>query len=225
MQVYILSVPVEQHDGYIANGWTLKSMDKQNPGHVIVTKSIAALRPEDRGKVEHIVSLKQPSLLQRATILRPLRPHRTSRVFDSVNIEHMGDQRFTLGLTSSLARMNHTRFAYATFKAENLVVRPAGRTYALRIYTRLRGDDLARYVHYLLDVRNGTLKVARPSGFELKDFGAESLPTGSDFWWDVENDVIFSFDKNYMFTLKDRLEASFAIMDGANSTGSIRLAE
>lgn len=225
MQVLILSVPVEQHDGYIANGWTFKSMDKENLGHVMVSKSIPALSHEDRGKSTLIASLKPPSLLQRASILRPLRPYRTSRVFDSINLEHMKDVRFAVGLTASLTRMYHTRFAYATFKAENLVVRPNGRTYALRLYTRLRGDDLSRYVHYLLDVREGKLKVSRPSGFELKDFGPESLPTGTDIWWDVENDVLFSFDKNYMATLKDRLDASFAIMDGANSTGSIRLAE
>lgn len=221
MITYVLSVPVEQHDEYVANGWYFRTMDKERTGYVIVTKTVS--NPLESGEqIVHIEGPKEPKLIQTAEIRRPLGKYRDSRFFDSVTLHNMNAEQFDTGIHASFKRMYNTRFAFSLFKAENLYIKNNNRSYALRIFTRLRGQELEDYVAWLIRVRERDIKTLRPSGFTVGDFGEGELPRSPDLWWDIQNDVIFSFDKNYMARLATHLEVSYSLIGGHYSSGSIR---
>ncbi len=225
MLTYVLSVPVEQCDEFVANGWEFANMDKERAGSALVCKYVSSNGPDENGKTLHIGAAKRPRLLQRAVIRRPFGRYRDSRFFDSVTLEHQSDSQFALGVPASLKRMYHTRFVYSVFKAENLVLHKDNRKYALRICTRLRGNELEQYVNWLIAVRSGELKMPFASGFTTQDFADGMLPTAPDLWWDLENDVIFSFDKNYMSRLTQHLDVSYSLIEDNYESGSIRRAD
>lgn len=225
MLTYVLSVPVEQHDTFIENGWEFRSMDKERAGYTMLAKSVPSSGDED-GQVLHINSSSNLPSLQRALINRPLGKFKDARIFDSITLDHQGSTTsVSNALPASLKRMYHTRFAYDVFKAENLFIHKDTRSFALRLCTRMRGAELEKYVDSLIAVREGRIKLKRPSGFTQVDFPDSELPSSPDLWWDVENDVIFSFDKNYMARVLTHLEISYSIIDGTFSTGSIRRAD
>lgn len=224
MRTYAMSVPVEQHDNFIANGWNFVGMDRENAGCSLVSRIVEV--PGDTEDVSvNISEPTKPALLQRAVVRRPLGKHTDARFFDSVSLDHMGSSAFEHNaLPESLRRMHLTSFAYETFKAENLFLTVGGRSYALRLHTRLRGHELEQYVNWLIQLRSGMLKTKQPSGFTKQAFPDDELPKSPDLWWDIKNDVIFSFDKNYMKRLPKHLAVSFSIMDGTYSAGTIRRA-
>ncbi len=215
---YQLSVPLEQYDSYTQNGWTFLGMDQESPGFGIVTREIVAV--EDASIL--IPHPTKPTHIQRASIRRPLGKYRDARFFDSISLDHMGGPGFEFdALPESLRRMHLTSFAYETFKAENLFLTKDGRSYALRLYTRLRGQELDQYVNWLIALRNNELKTARQTAFTKRTFDDGELPHGTDLWWDVVNDVIFSFDKNYMTRMPEHLRISFSMMEGTYAGNSL----
>lgn len=224
MLTYVLSVPVEQHESFIENGWEFRGMDREHAGYSVLAKDVPSPEGDD-GQVVTIKAAPNTPMLQRAIIRRPLGKYHEARFFDSVTLEHMGGSTLSDVVPASLKRMYHTRFAYDVFKAENLFIKKDNRTYALRLYTRMRGTELEQYVDWLISIREGSMKMRRPSGFTRQDFQDGELPTAPDLWWDVENDVIFSFDKNYMSRVSMHLEVSYSIIDGTYSSGSIRRAD
>lgn len=224
MLTYVLSVPVERNDEYTTHGWAFRGMDNDNPGHVLLEKTVLS-QGIGEPEITYLAGPVTPTLIQRADIRRPLGKFRDVRFFDSVSLHHMGSDIFALGVNASLRRMYHMRFAFDLFKAENLYIKKDDRSYALRLYTRFRGPELERYVNWLLLLRERKLKLAKPSGFTRDDVPAGSLPHSPDLWWDVVNDVIFSFDKNYMARLAGHMDVSFSLIEGNYVSGHIRRAD
>jgi len=220
IRTYKLSVPLEQYDSYTHNGWTFVGMDNDAPGYGIVQREVPLAIPEDSQVI--IPHPMPPSHIQRASIRRPLGKYRDARFFDSISLDHMNGPGFSFdALPESLRRMHLTSFAYETFKAENLFLTKDGRSYALRLYTRLRGQELDQYVNWLIELRDNQRKTSRPTAFTKKTFGDGELPHGVDLWWDVVNDVIFSFDKNYMTRMPEYLRISFSMMEGTYAGNSL----
>ena len=221
MLTYVMSVPVEQCDEYVAHGWIFRKMDQEHAGFALVDKTVPAGAENADDTIQYVEHTKKPQYIQTGTIRRPLGKHRDSRFFDSVSLDHMGGDFPYDSLPASMRRMFHTRFAFETFKAENLFLKKEHRSYALRLYTRFRGVDLDNYVSWLIALRNDDLKMRRSTGFSRASFPEDQLPSSPDIWWDVQNDVIFSFDKNYMTRLPDHLAVSYSIYEGNYSSGAI----
>jgi hypothetical protein len=82
----------------------------------------------------------------------------------------------------------------------------------LFVYTPPSKEFFKAYAEILKDLwfNNPQLK-------EASHFGADYVPFDparqTDFWWDLENDVMWSFDEDFMTNrLKPALQASFAVM-------------
>jgi hypothetical protein len=225
MRTYALSAPVEQFNEYVANGWMMIGMDKEDASRVDLSR-VVQIPGDLEDKMCQINTLTKPVALQAARILRPLGRYRHSRFFDSVTLVQTGNQGNDeySNTIESLRRMQLTAFAYDTFKAESIFLTRGTYTYALRLHTRLRGRDLETYVRWLLEIRNGLRKLRNASGFAKRDLPEDELPTNVDFWWDTTNDVMFSFDQNYMRRLPDHLKVSFSLMDGSYSAQAIQRA-
>lgn len=223
MLTYTMSIPVEQYDSYIAHGWALVGMDPDRPGFSIVSKGVEAAGVEGPRNLI-IGEVTKPSLIQRGSIRRPLGKYKGARFLDAASFAHMGSADFAHNaLPDSLRRIYHTYHAFDVFKAENIFLTTKdNRSYALRLFTRLRGVELEKYVNWLSALRDNLVKTRAPSGFTRLDFDDSTLPTETDLWWDIRNDVIFSFDKNFMTRLREYMDVSMSIMDGTYEANTIR---
>ena len=215
MTTYVMSVLVGQYDEFILAGdWTLRGVDKERPGNFLIEKQVPG---DDR--IVYIEDPVEPKVFMPGTIRRPLRRYEDARFFDSLSLQAISNDKSAHSVHDSMTRMCHTRFAYATFKVESLFCTSDKRTFALRVYTRFRGEQLKRYVAWLLQIKRGERKLLRPSGFTDREIPEGTLPKSPDLWWDTQNDAILSFDKNYMSRLPHHLDISFSIMSaGAAST-------
>lgn len=221
---YTLSVPLEQYDMYLQHEWIYKGMDAERSGFALVEKEVQSSPDDDKDvSMGPAVPIKR---LQSGTIRRPLGKYQGTRLFDCVTLTQLGKAEAAMRQFASLKRMCHTAFAYELFKADNLYIKKDNRSYAIRIYTRLRGLELSQYVDGLNAIREGRGKLSLPSGFSSREIPAGELPSAPDFWWDTENDTMFSFDKNFMARLSSHLDVSFAMFsDVVPPGGNIRRAD
>lgn len=221
MTTYVMSVLVGQYDEFIIAGdWVLKGVDKECPGNFIIEKNVPG--PADDGRTVYIGDPVEPKMFIPGTIRRPLRKYAEARFLDSLSLQNIVTDESAHSVHSSLSRMCHTKFAYATFKVESLFCTSNKRTFALRLHTRFRGKQLKQYVEWLLQIRRGKRKLTRPSGFTEREIPEGTLPQSPDLWWDTQNDTLFSFDKNYMARLPQHLGVSFSIIEGNSYAGALQ---
>jgi hypothetical protein len=77
--------------------------------------------------------------------------------------------------------------------------------------------DATDYEAALRDVVTGKVRTKEPTGF--KEHMGERPVYRADFWWDIENDMMMSFDSGFMAALPQILEASWAWMDAQAAKG------
>jgi len=82
----------------------------------------------------------------------------------------------------------------------------------LRVLSYFDDDQFAEYEGYLKKLRYEDPHLKEVSYFSVKHKSFRDSKYLPDFWWDIVNNVMWSFDKNYINRLIDHLEASFAIM-------------
>ncbi len=78
----------------------------------------------------------------------------------------------------------------------------------MRVVSLLTDDQWPKYLEYLYEVRNDKRRLKECSYF-AKQRGREE----TDFWWDIENHVMWSFDKKFMSGLVGCLAASINYMN------------
>ena len=161
----------------------------------------------------------QPYLIQRATINHPLAAHET-KLSDSVNFDYMGSAEFEFGaLPKSLRRLQEMKGALTQRKVDRIVDGER----SLRIVSALTDAEFEEYVGYLVQLRTGKPTSIRTKEMTYFDIAlmsrfAERRNPATDFWWDIQNNVMFSFDKLFMNRLVAHLEASWAYMDSNKET-------
>lgn len=168
-------------------------------------------------------------LIQRGKIRRPLLDN-TERLTPTINFDYMGSAEFEFGaLPKSLRRLQAVD-ALITIRVLNHIKDNQDRS--LRVLSALDDKQFAEYNRLLIDLRADKVRLKEVSKFaavepvkpppyvksnaELRRWNmqmAEREQWKPDFWWDIENDVMFSFDKEYMNRLHDHLHASWKYMD------------
>jgi hypothetical protein len=152
-----------------------------------------------------IQKVTEPWLIQRAEIQKPLADPKEATLTKSLSLDYMGSAEFEFGaLPASLRRMRasgslQTRLVKSIRQGDS----------PLRVFSYLDDETFPQYARILSDLRHGDPRLKEVSRFSL-DYPQDGLKT--DFWWDIENDVIWSFDKNYMSRLPRYLENSFSVM-------------
>ncbi len=211
MKTYTLPIPVERCDLFIANGWKYERMLDPRAGTLLVSYA-------PPNGIEPTSTMSDPTtdemVIHPGLIQRPLGRYTNSRLFDSVSFLHTHTVSESLDSTvEAMRRLYATRFAYTQARAQNCCLVSGSRTFALHLYSRMSKDQLAKYVNRLVVLRTGKKQTRYPSYFKLTDFGVGSLPTVADMWWDVRNDVFFSFDKNFIGRLPAKLEKSWELYE------------
>lgn len=147
--------------------------------------------------------IKQPYLVQRGTIHKPLSPHPT-RLSQAVELDFMGSSEFEYGaMPRSLRAIEQGTPVLRIFPhiSENSI--------PLRVYSILTDEEFVEYGKYLLRMRGNDLHLKERSEFNANRGQYEE----ADFWWDIENHVMWGFHKEFMKRVPDYVKASLAYMN------------
>ena len=153
------------------------------------------------------MELVKPYLIQRARVNSPL-VKSTERLSLAVNFDYMGSAEFEFGaLPASFRALQSMR---ADWKLR-LVPHLTEGDVPLRVFSALSDEQFTQYVKYLEEFRkpNNQMHTKESVRFEAKP----KSHWDPDFWWDIDNHVMFSFNKNFMNRLKSHVSASLQFMD------------
>ncbi len=150
--------------------------------------------------------MKKPYLIQRARIKTPLAPSNT-RLSQAVNFDYIGSSEFEFGaLPSSFRAIERSHKWVCRIVPEIL----EGET-PLRVWSALDAKDFEIYVGYLKDFRTGKDRYTKEAvRFESDREQTDWTP---DFWWDIDNHVMFGFKKEFMKHVGDYVAASLSYMN------------
>lgn len=176
---------------------TINHYSKTNMNQTLLTQA-----PQDSTLVG------KPYYIQLGTINRPLSVFRGQRLSDAVETEYMGNSHFEFGAMPKSLRALQLQFEMIKVRKVESITDKDG--YILRVLSALSDQDWEIYKKHLHDLRDDKIRTEETTRF-AKDY--HSKFNNTDFWWDIGNHVMWSFDKQFMNRLKEHLSASLAFMD------------
>lgn len=152
-----------------------------------------------------------PYLIQRAEIKTPL-AEKDTRLSQAVNFDYMGSAEFEFGaLPESFREIE--KFPAHAWRCRQVPEITEGET-PLRVWSALSDEDFAVYTVWLKQFRAGSPKM--PHTKEGVHFEAVRGPFSygnTNFWWDIENHVMFGFKKEFMKRVGDYVASSLKYMN------------
>lgn len=172
-----------------------------------------------------MITIRTPYLIQRAHINNPLAPA-TERLGKAVRFDYMGASEFEWGaLPASFRRMQAQQQKFSV----RLVHDIRDEDSPLRIFSYLDDENFTAYVKFIRELREPSnnprerIRLKERSEFSLEEKRFDERmyanrkdsykPDRANFWWDIDNDVMFSFHKMFMNRLGHHLTATFEYMD------------
>jgi hypothetical protein len=159
--------------------------------------------------------MKRPHLIQRCTIKKPLNDFKGKKLSDAVDMDYMGNSYFEFGATrKSLEALHASNFNVRRVALQQpLGGDPAATILRIAFPNHWLIDQEQAYIDFLSKLRFNIDNIDRdleePSGFPVNCKDHEDI----DLWWDIENHVIWSFDKAFMNNrLESHLKASWKHM-------------
>lgn len=151
--------------------------------------------------------MRTPYLIQRGKINRPMTDGRFSEMVD---LDYMGSAEFEFGALPKSLRALQANVDSISVTVEPRIQGDNGEN--LRILHTFGPDEYEEYLAYLLKLREGTLHTKESTWFD-KEHPKRFASLRCDVWWDIDNHVMWTFDKNFMKRLPDALVASWKYMD------------
>ena len=142
-------------------------------------------------------------LVQRGTVVE--NPSKDNKFSDNVKNDYMGSSEFEWGaLPKSLRSIAENKSAYKMLKIQDFNLEGN----ILYFYSNISDADMGKYLKTLSEMRNGTWHGKENSYFEVnRKYGK------ADFWWDLENHVMFSFNEKMMNVLEYSIAVSLKYMN------------
>lgn len=207
-------IPEVRKQEYLDTGWEIESVNERRVVVKYVKETNGSYNRSE--PIEHSV----PYLIQRGKIVRPLGEQKGVSISRAVDMDYMGSAEFEFGALPLSLRMIQAQFPmYKMHRIENFKVVEDGKDRFLRVFANFDTEDqLADYVKWLTQLETGGLRLKERSNFALSDRGP-AFPkrekndySFTDFWWDINNNVFFSFDKNFMNRLPEIMKNTFEVM-------------
>jgi hypothetical protein len=151
-----------------------------------------------------------PYLIQRCKINRPLGEYVGLPVSKAVRFDYMGSAEFEFGAIPKSFREIRANFDQYKITRVPSVTETKDVAVALRVFHNMSDGEFAEYTKWLESARANESNIDTKESVGLDPKGHYNKDV--DFWWDIDNNVMFSFDKNFMNRLTEHLQASFAIM-------------
>ena len=149
-------------------------------------------------------------LVQRAEIPKPLADPDTSTLTNSLKLDYMGSAEFEFG-----ALPNSLRSLRSAHEQGKMVIRLVHGIkegdHPLRVLSLFNDDAFNDYVKELKKLRYEDPRTKETTRFQ-HNYSQKWGSFNTDFWWDIDNDTMWSFNKNYMNRLISYLENSFKIV-------------
>ena len=157
------------------------------------------------------IGSQRPYLTLCGEIQRPLGLHADSPLQRAVRFENVGNVK--LNLTQALSVVESMWSLYRLHTLNLITTLRNGRSYPLTVFGNFDPDEVGAYQTYLLGAIAGT--EYSEESLHLKYENAYVVQDGAfDFWFDVRNGAMFSFDRMFMQRIEHHLRASFGIMHG-----------
>ena len=152
-----------------------------------------------------------PYLIQRAEINLPLGKS-GARLSQVVSFDYMGSAEFEFGaLPQSFRRIE----AVADSWVCRLVPDIRDRDEPLRVYSALSDSEFEEYKTWLLKARDPQLSrtLHTKESVRFASDYSHGKYSKTDFWWDIDNDVMFGFNTEFMALLGMFVANSLAYMN------------
>lgn len=150
--------------------------------------------------------MRTPYLIQRGNIFHPLVDDRLSK---AVNLDYMGSAEFEFGALPKSLRALQASIDRISLTTEPRILDGER---SLRVLHTFSPDEYEQYLAHLLQLRAGKLHTKESTWFDV-DHPTRFKALRCDFWWDIDNHVMWTFDKNFSKRLVDVLVASWKYMD------------
>lgn len=152
------------------------------------------------------------------------------RISESVSFDYMGSAEFEYGALSESLR--EVKVSFDVYKLETLSeLKEIISQRSLRIfYPDCKDFNLSEYIEWLKRLSRNEVRLQEWSNFDAW-FKVIVDPTNSifsrmvtsqrrtDFWWDIQNHVFWSFNKRFMNKFPKILQATFNYMDSSKKKG------
>lgn len=150
---------------------------------------------------------RTPYLIQRGMIRKN---DKISRLSDMVDFDYMGSSEFEFGALPRSLRALQANVDSISSTVEGRITGDNGES--LRVLHTFSPEDYEVYFGHLTKLREGKLRTKESTRFSVEDkkwFSSQKC----DFWWDIENHVMWTFKKHFMKQLPDALAESWKYMD------------
>lgn len=167
------------------------------------------------------MNIHTPYLIQRAKI-KP-NPSHLKKISENIETDYMGSSEFEYGaLPRSLRAINADIKLYHTIQVKE-ITNEKGQP--LIVWSKIPFENLPEYVNHLEQIRLGKLRLKESTYFNA-DLAKTSpkLVGRTDFWWDLDNDAMFSFDPEIMKVIADSVRVSIAYMDEQKAKDAVAVA-
>jgi hypothetical protein len=220
------NVPAARSEEYIKAGWIVfdSAFPTPKPDFVAIRKSVKTNAPHD----DHdVLRFRQPHLIQRGSINRL---SKRSRLTEAVALDYMGAAEFEFGALPKSLRCIESQFhLYQTHTFADIWVYHEEHMTPLQVFANFDTDeDRTQYLDWLNKIINNEshpkewtrLEIGNRLSFDAraalrqegKSEDAHTEPDKTNFWWDVDNHVMFSFNNKFMKRLPEFLANSFEYM-------------
>lgn len=151
--------------------------------------------------------MKTPYLIQRAQIERPLSQFRNKRLSEAVDFDYMGSAEFEFGaLPKSLRAMEGMIDKAALTVLDDI---KEGDVF-LRVFHFFTPEEFVQYKKHLVGLRQDNIRTKERTCF---NYNRSKYEMKIDFWWDIENHVMWSFDKKFMNHIHNYVGESIRFMN------------
>jgi len=197
MNLFITTIPLENLFLYQENDWFIHSrlaVGDTRMGNVVVAKETAL-----PSNCQWMCDPKRINLIG-GKINRPLFKFKDDRIFDAVTFPPTANSDLVL---TSLIRIKETHFAYTVTKQRQIfaIDETGEKKFAIHVYHRLTDKEFNEYCDNLKLLRFKTGSV----GFSINESPTIERQI-ADFWWDIENDVLLSFDRYFMSSIGEHFK-------------------
>ncbi len=151
--------------------------------------------------------VKKPYLIQRCSINKPIEQYRDKLLSEALDFDYMGSTEFEIGKARE-----SLLFIRRNYSEAKTVLHPKINHgfHALRVFHVFNDVDWSTYADYLVQLRHDQIHLKENSKFQLHTL--KSIRE-IDFWWDIENSVMWSFNKPFMTQIDAYLQKSFEFID------------
>ena len=201
------TIPSSYKVSYLNLGWT--ELEDLPYGQLSMQRVLYT--NETTNRMDEIICTP-PELLQRGCIYRPLGLHKELPLQRAVDLENMGSEEFALHKRlASLRRIESQFLLYRQTLTTNITAFDKFRKeHPLRMYHNFDTfDQLKSYIDALHKLFHDPAAGLRLQHEPVLGRTTPNLALDStDFWWDIANDVLLTFDKQFISNIHHMVRRS-----------------